>query len=149
MTELLSANLELSLYRALRMASDRGHPHAGVAHLLLALTEDADATGLLQRLAVDVLVLRQDLSVVLDAPEHRATGDGEEALPTASFQRVLQRAAINVQCAGGSVMTGAHTLIALAAERDNAAAALLVRRGFHRGQAVALVYPREATAAPH
>ena len=44
--------------------------------------------------------------------------DGSEAVPTAAFQRVIQRAAIHVQSSGRTEVTGANVLVAIFAERE-------------------------------
>jgi len=51
---MLSRNLEQTLHRALALAGERRHEYATLEHLLLALGDDADATGVLRACGVDV-----------------------------------------------------------------------------------------------
>ena len=48
-----------------------------------------------------------------------------DAKPTASFQRVLQRAAIHVQSSGREEVNGANALVAMFAERESHAVSFL------------------------
>ena len=45
---MLSRNLEQTLHRALALATERRHEYATLEHLLLALTEDQDASPVLK-----------------------------------------------------------------------------------------------------
>jgi ATP-dependent Clp protease ATP-binding subunit ClpA len=63
----------------------------------LALTEDQDAVVVLRACAVELERLRREiLNYVDNEPGYLVAAHGEDAKPTASFQRVLQRAAIHV-----------------------------------------------------
>src|SRR5213075_3359855 len=61
---------------------------------------------------------------------------GEDAKPTASFQRVLQRAAIHVQSSGREEVTGANVLVAMFAERESHAVYFLQEQDMTRFDAV-------------
>ena len=60
----------------------------------------------------------------------------EDAKPTASFQRVLQRAAIHVQSSGREEVTGANVLVAMFAERESHAVYFLQEQDMTRFDAV-------------
>jgi len=62
--------------------------------------------------------------------------EGSEAVPTASFQRVIQRAAIHVQSSGRTEVTGANVLVAIFAERESNAAYFLQEQDMTRYDAV-------------
>ncbi|MEM8804080.1 MAG: ATP-dependent Clp protease ATP-binding subunit ClpA, partial [Pseudomonadota bacterium] len=62
--------------------------------------------------------------------------DGSEAVPTAAFQRVIQRAAIHVQSSGRTEVTGANVLVAIFAERESNAAYFLQAQDMTRYDAV-------------
>jgi ATP-dependent Clp protease ATP-binding subunit ClpA len=134
---MLSGNLEQSLHRALAYANERRHEYATLEHLLLALTEDQDAIAVLRACGVDVERLRGDL---LDYIENELDGlvadAGDEAKPTAGFQRVLQRAAIHVQSSGREEVTGANVLVAMFAERESHAVYFLQEQDMTRFDAV-------------
>src|SRR6202011_4661646 len=57
-------------------------------------------------------------------------------LPTAGFQRVVQRAAVHVQSSGRKEVTGANVLVALFSERDSHAVSFLENQGMTRLDAV-------------
>jgi ATP-dependent Clp protease ATP-binding subunit ClpA len=116
----LSRNLEKSLHRPLAHAKERRHEYATLEHLLLALTEDQDAVAVLRACSVDLDRLRREVvNYVDDELSNLVAAHGDDAKPTASFQRVLQRAAIHVQSSGREEVTGANVLVAMFAEREN------------------------------
>jgi hypothetical protein len=61
---------------------------------------------------------------------------GHDAKPTASFERVLQRAAIHVPSSGREEVTGANVLVAMFAERESHAAFFLQEQNMTRFDAV-------------
>jgi ATP-dependent Clp protease ATP-binding subunit ClpA len=134
---MLSPNLEQSLHRALALANERRHEYATLEHLLLALADDPDAIAVLRACGVDVERLRRDLSeYVQNELTSLVTSRLEDAKPTASFQRVLQRAAIHVQSSGREEVTGANVLVAMFAERESHAVFFLQEQDMTRLDAV-------------
>jgi len=133
----LSRNLEKSLHRALAYANERRHEYATLEHLLLSLTEDQDAIAVLRACGVDLGRLRGE---VLNYVDHElgnlVAAHGDDAKPTASFQRVLQRAAIHVQSSGREEVTGANVLVAMFAERESHAVYYLQEQDMTRFDAV-------------
>ena len=65
-----------------------------------------------------------------------ATADGEDAKPTAGFQRVIQRAVIHVQSSGREEVSGANVLVAIFSERESHAAYFLQEQDMTRYDAV-------------
>jgi ATP-dependent Clp protease ATP-binding subunit ClpA len=134
---MLSRNLEKSLHRALAHANERRHEYATLEHLLLSLTEDQDAVAVLRACTVDVDKLRRDLTGYVDNDlASLVSSHIEDAKPTASFQRVLQRAAIHVQSSGREEVTGANVLVAMFAERESHAVYFLQEQEMTRFDAV-------------
>ena len=134
---MLSRNLEQTLHRALAAANARSHEFATLEHLLLALTDDQDAVAVMRACGVDVEILRQELANYIDTELQNLVHPGaEEAKPTSSFQRVLQRAAIHVQSSGREEVTGANVLVALFSERESNAVFLLQEQEMTRFDAV-------------
>ncbi|HLF58916.1 MAG TPA: ATP-dependent Clp protease ATP-binding subunit ClpA [Alphaproteobacteria bacterium] len=134
---MLSHNLEQSLHRALAFANERRHEFATLEHLLLALAEDQDAVAVMRACGVKVDKLRQELVRYLDRElAGLVTSGGEDAKPTAGFQRVLQRAAIHVQSSGREEVTGANVLVALFSERESHAVYFLHQQEMSRLDAV-------------
>jgi ATP-dependent Clp protease ATP-binding subunit ClpA len=134
---MLSPNLEQTLHRALAYANSRRHEFATLEHLLLALTEDQDAIAVLRACGVDVERLRRELTQYIENElANLTTGHIDDAKPTASFQRVLQRAAIHVQSSGREQVTGANVLVAMFAERESHAVYFLQEQEMSRLDAV-------------
>jgi ATP-dependent Clp protease ATP-binding subunit ClpA len=134
---MLSRNLEKSLHRALALAGDRNHEYATLEHLLMALTEDQDAIAVLRACGVDIDKLGGDLRHYLDEElSNLVVEQSEDPKPTASFQRVVQRAAIHVQSSGRQEVTGANVLVAMFSERESHAVFYLQEQEMSRFDAV-------------
>ena len=134
---MLSRNLEKSLHRALALASERSHEYATLEHLLMALTDDQDAVAVLRACGVDIEKLTGDLGDYLDNELTNLVVDrGDDPKPTASFQRVVQRAAIHVQSSGRQEVTGANVLVAMFSERESHAVYYLQEQDMSRFDAV-------------
>ncbi|ACB95298.1 ATP-dependent Clp protease ATP-binding subunit ClpA [Beijerinckia indica] len=132
-----SRNLEQSLHRALAIANERHHEYATLEHLLLSLTDDADAAAVLRACSVDLDLLKKNLRDYIDQELDNLVSDGrEDAKPTAGFQRVIQRAVIHVQSSGREEVTGANVLVAIFAERESHAAYFLQEQDMTRYDAV-------------
>src|SRR6202008_1282780 len=118
-------------------ANERRHEYATLEHLLLALTEDQDAIAVLRACSVDLDRLRREvLTYVNKELTNLVANHSEDAKPTASFQRVLQRAAIHVQSSGREEVTGANVLVAMFAERESHAVYFLQEQDMTRFDAV-------------
>ncbi|MCF8503477.1 MAG: ATP-dependent Clp protease ATP-binding subunit ClpA [Caulobacter sp.] len=132
-----SRNLEETLHRAVAYANQRKHEYATLEHLLLSLTDDEDAAGVMGACDVDLAALKKTLTGYLDT-ELRSliVEDGEDAKPTAGFQRVIQRAVIHVQSSGRDEVTGANVLVAVFSERESHAAYFLQEQDMTRYDAV-------------
>src|SRR5687768_11173506 len=86
---------------------------------------------------VELAALRTTLTNYVDNElRSLVVDDGEDAKPTASFQRVLQRAAIHVQSSGREEVTGANVLVAMFAERESHAVYFLQEQDMTRFDAV-------------
>src|ERR1700722_9689361 len=137
MPSMLSRNLEKTLHRALAYANERRHEYATLEHLLLALCEDQDAMAVLRACSVDLEKLRRDVTHYVDNElGNLVSNHVEDAKPTASFQSVLQRAAIPVQSSGREEVTGANVLVAMFAERESNAVYFLQDQEMTRFDAV-------------
>jgi ATP-dependent Clp protease ATP-binding subunit ClpA len=132
-----SRSLEKALHRALSFAAERKQEYATLEHLLLSLTEDKDAISVMRACGVDMDELRDDLTDYIDNELSNLVSDaGQEAKPTAGFQRVIQRAVIHVQSSGREEVTGANVLVAIFAERESHAAFFLQEQDMTRYDAV-------------
>ena len=133
-----STTLEQAIHTALAHANSRRHELATLEHLLLALIDEPDAAKVMQACNVDLDVLRQTLETFIedDLSTLETDVEGNEAVPTAAFQRVIQRAAIHVQSSGRNEVTGANVLVAIFAERESNAAYFLQEQDMTRYDAV-------------
>ncbi|MFN2307119.1 MAG: ATP-dependent Clp protease ATP-binding subunit ClpA [Paracoccaceae bacterium] len=133
-----STTLEQSIHGALALANARRHELATLEHLLLALIDEPDAARVMQACSVDLDELRKDLEEFIedDLSTLETDVEGSEAVPTAAFQRVIQRAAIHVQSSGRTEVTGANVLVAIFAERESHAAFFLQEQDMTRYDAV-------------
>lgn len=117
---MLSKNLETTLHKALALAKHHRHEYATLEHLLLALTDDADAMPVLRGVGVNLDGLRSALIEFVEQDLASLVVDHvDEARPTAGFQRVVHRAAIHVQSAGKHEVNGANVLVAMFSERES------------------------------
>ncbi|MCR8548718.1 ATP-dependent Clp protease ATP-binding subunit ClpA [Salipiger sp. P9] len=133
-----SNTLEQAIHAALALANSRSHEFATLEHLLLALIDEPDAARVMKACSVDTEELRTTLVEFIDEDLSNLVTDieGSEAVPTAAFQRVIQRAAIHVQSSGRTEVTGANVLVAIFAERESNAAYFLQEQDMTRYDAV-------------
>ncbi|MDP2740740.1 MAG: ATP-dependent Clp protease ATP-binding subunit ClpA [Pseudorhodobacter sp.] len=133
-----SNTLEQAIHGALALANAHRHELATLEHLLLALIDEPDANRVMQACSVDLDILRKTLVDFIDDDLATLVTDveGSEAVPTAAFQRVIQRAAIHVQSSGRTEVTGANVLVAIFAERESNAAYFLQEQDMTRYDAV-------------
>ncbi|MFT6932824.1 MAG: ATP-dependent Clp protease ATP-binding subunit ClpA [Paracoccaceae bacterium] len=133
-----SNTLEQAIHAALAQANARRHELATLEHLLLALLDEPDAIKVMKACSVDLDTLRSTLVAFIDKDLSTLETDidGSEAVPTAAFQRVIQRAAIHVQSSGRTEVTGANVLVAIFAERESNAAYFLQEQDMTRYDAV-------------
>nr|WP_286193413.1 ATP-dependent Clp protease ATP-binding subunit ClpA [Tropicibacter sp. R16_0] len=133
-----SSTLEQAIHAALAAANERRHEFATLEHLLLALLDEPDAVRVMKACSVDLGELRSTLVEFIDEDLSNLVTDidGSEAVPTAAFQRVIQRAAIHVQSSGRTEVTGANVLVAIFAERESNAAYFLQEQDMTRYDAV-------------
>ncbi|NBR53114.1 MAG: ATP-dependent Clp protease ATP-binding subunit ClpA [Rhodobacteraceae bacterium] len=133
-----SKTLEQSIHAALALANARHHELATLEHLLLSLIDEPDAARVMKACSVDLDELRATLEEFIDDDLSTLITDveGSEAVPTAAFQRVIQRAAIHVQSSGRNEVTGANVLVAIFAERESNAAFFLQEQDMTRYDAV-------------
>ena len=122
------------------LATSRRHEFAMLEHLLFSLTEDQDAAAVMRACNVDVELLRRDLETFITDELDDLVMDGfVEARPTLSFQRVVQRALINVESSGREEVTGANVLVAIFSERESHAAYFLQKQEMTRLDAISYI----------
>ncbi len=130
---MLSKNLENTLHTALELAKKQRHEYATLEHLLLALTEDADAAPVLRGVGVEMTELKRSIIEFMAGELSSLVVENvDEARPTAGFQRVVHRAAIHVQSAGKNEVNGANVLVAMFSERESHAVFFLQEQDVSR-----------------
>src|SRR5438552_2523308 len=133
----MSPNLGQSLERAHRCARDQSHRLVTLEHLLLALTEDAEAALILQSANVDLARLGTDVSGYLGRLlEDMRAEPGAEPRPDAELLRVLQAAASAAQQSKRKQIDGAIVLAAIVGDGKSPAAGLLKALGMTFEEAI-------------
>ena len=138
---MLSRELEETLRRAMSNAASRSHEFATLEHLLVALTDDADAREVLKACNVDISALLDKLYEYIEVELASIVSHSDEldVQPTASFQRVIQRAIIHTQSSGREVATGANVLVSIFSERESHAVWFLKSLNMTRLDAVSYI----------
>lgn len=133
----MSPNLGQSLERAHAAAREQSHRFVLLEHLLFALTEDPEASLILQSANVDPVGLGADVSRYLSGlgDDIRAT-DGGEARPDTELLRVLQAAASAAQQSKRRQIDGAIVLAAIVGDGKSPAAGLLKAHGMTFEEAI-------------
>ena len=146
---MLSRELEETLRRAMSNAASRSHEFATLEHLLLALTDDDDAREVLTACNVDIAALLEKLNeyIELELASIVSHSDSLDVQPTASFQRVIQRAIIHTQSSGREMATGANVLVSIFSERESHAVWFLKSLNMTRLDAVSFISHGSSTVA--
>ena len=130
---MISKELELTLNQAFQMAREDRHEFMTVEHLLLALLDNAAATAALKACGANLEQMRLDISQFLNESTPSLPPDVErEIQPTLGFQRVLQRAVLQVQASGSKEVSGANVLIAIFSEQESQATYFLHKQNVSR-----------------
>src|SRR5262249_12277948 len=118
----LAAELELTLHRARTYANQRKHEYTTLEHLLLALIDDVNGSGVMKVCDVDVDALRESLGSYIDNDLKPLVIDGRRKPKlTAAFKRVVQSGVLLSQGLGREMATGGDILVALFDEKESAA----------------------------
>ncbi len=130
---MLSKALETTLSRVFDRARRQRYEFVTLEYLAHTLLEDLDARAVLEGCNANISQLAMDLEThVRHTTPRLAEDDSRETQPTLGFQRVLQRAVMQVQSAQRNEVTGAHVLAAIFGEQDSHAVYLLHKAGVTR-----------------
>ena len=138
-----------TLERAFVYAEEQAHRLVTTEHLLLALTEDADAIGVLQRKGIDVDHLRNELAGLVSRNNDRfQPGDPQQPTYGPDFLRVLQ--ASEGAASARRPVDGALVLAALIADAQTPASELMKMYGMTFEETVRALRPalRQAAVEP-
>ena len=126
----MSSTLGESLERAHGFAREQGHRAVTLEHLLLAFTEDTDASAVLQASSVDLLRLGTDVSGYLGRLlEDMRAENGAEPATDPELLRVLHAAVQAAQQSRRRQIDGAIVLAAVVGDGKSPAAGLLKSHG--------------------
>jgi ATP-dependent Clp protease ATP-binding subunit ClpA len=126
---MIAQELEVSLHMAFVEARQKRHEFITVEHLLLALLDNATAGKALSACGANMEALRRSLSEHIKKHTPLARGTDPDTQPNTGFQRVIQRAILNVQSSSKKEVTGADVLRAIFGEKDCLAERLLRGQG--------------------
>jgi ATP-dependent Clp protease ATP-binding subunit ClpA len=130
---MISKELELTLNDAYQVARDQRHEFMTVEHLLLALLDNPSASAALRACGADDEKLKEDVTRFLsDTTPSLPVDDDREIQPTLGFQRVLQRAVLQVQASGKKEVSGANVLVAIFSEQESQATYFLHKQNVTR-----------------
>ena len=137
---MLSSRLEQTLNKAFEIAGSNEHEFVTLEHLLTALLDDQDANEVLIACGVDIEEIRAVLNdFIINELSSLKLNNNKDVKPTASFQRVIQRAANHVQMSGSEEVTGANILVAIFSERESHAVFYLNQQNMTRLNAVSYI----------
>ena len=132
-----SPELSATLNRAIACANQRKHEWTTLEHLLLALTDDVDASAVMSACKVDLGTLKDHLANYIDNDLKRiAIDDGGQTKPTAAFGRVMRCAEGFALGRGRPALTGAEVLMPIFFEQLSPAARFLGRQDMTRQDAI-------------
>lgn len=125
--------LQNTLNTAFAKTIELGHEYVTLEHLLYALIQDADVKKALISCSVDFEALHQDIEKHFETLAQVNTSFKDGKVPTTTaVQRVIQRAAFDVQAAGKNEIMPCNVLIALFNEKDSFAVYFLQKQDVTR-----------------
>lgn len=143
----MSSNLGASLERAHGFSRAQAHRSVLLEHLLLALIEDPDASGVLRTSNVDVVRLGTDVSDYLGRlMEDMRAEPGTEPRPDAELLRVLHAAGQAAQQSRRRQIDGAIVLAAVVGDGKSPAAGILKTLGLGFDEAIRALQKASAQA---
>lgn len=144
---MLANTLELTLRKALYLASNYKHEYATSEHLLLALMEDNDVREALESNNVDVEAVSEKLIFYLENElSDLVNNNTKESKPTAGFQRIVQRAALHGQASGYRKINGANVLAEFFFENSSYALSCLKQANVKRSDILKYIKDNQEVA---
>ncbi len=143
----MSPNLSQSVGRAREFAREQSHRALLLEHLLLAFTEDPDASGVLRACNVDISRLGTDISGYLGGLlEDMRAPPGTEPGPDPELLRVIEAARQAAQQSRRRAIDGAIVLAAIVGDGKTPAAGLLKAHGMTFDEAIRTLQKASAQA---
>src|SRR5262249_53058580 len=126
---------------------EQSHRALLLEHLLLALTEDPDASGVLRACNVDIDRLSTDISGYLGGLlEEMRAPPGTEPAPDPELMRVVEAARLAAQQSRRRTIDGAIVLAAIVGDAKSPAAGLLKAHGMTFEEAIRTLQKASAQA---
>jgi len=136
----ITKELEATLYLAVHEAKQRRHEYLTVEHVLLAMLNDPVAKKVLVACGANLKQLKGDLEqFFLENVEPLPEGVERDPVQTPTFQRVLERAAMQVESAGKHTIDAGHLLVAFFREPSSHAVYLLEKQSVSRLDVIAYI----------
>jgi ATP-dependent Clp protease ATP-binding subunit ClpA len=136
----ISPEVEIALQVAANDAARRRHEYVTIEHLLYALLLDQTTANVVRHAGGDPSGLKKRLEQYLsEQVEQLPEDDSRAPTPSLGVQRAIRRAVGHVKSSGKDEVTGANVLIAMFAERDCYAVALMEGQGVTRLDIVSFV----------
>lgn len=133
----MSPFLTATLARAADYAAAQSHTEVSVEHLLLALTEDPEASVVLKSSNVDVAQLNNEVSDFIGRIDDRhPEGSGGSVAISADLRRILEAAAAAAQQGRRREINGAIVLAAIVGDGKSGAAHMLRSQGLTFEEAI-------------
>ena len=102
---MLSKSLEISINKAIGIATKHKHKEVTIEHLLAALIEDNETRKALIACSANLDKLKEQITSYLDNLESTSDKSKTEVVPNATFQKIIQRSAIqaNISSVGKEI----------------------------------------------
>jgi ATP-dependent Clp protease ATP-binding subunit ClpA len=130
---MITRELQNTLNEAYSEAMKRRHEFLTLEHLLYAMLREKTGSEVIENCGGDVTVIADELEAYLNEKMEKLPG-GKDALPeqTATFERAIERAQIQAQSSGLSVIDSGHLIAAMFHERRSYAVYVLEKAGISR-----------------
>ncbi len=130
---MITKELQDTLNLALQEAVARRHEFLTLEHLLFALLNEKTTSQVIRHCGGNIDELRKELDQFLkESMEKLRDGMKQNPEPSAAFERVLSRAAMQAESAAQSTIDGGNVLAAMFQERRSHAVYLLEKQGITR-----------------
>lgn len=130
---MITRELQNTLNEAYSEAMKRRHEFLTLEHLLYAMLREKTGSEVIENCGGDVTVIADELEAYLNEKMEKLPR-GKDALPeqTATFERAIERAQIQAQSSGLSVIDSGHLIAAMFHERRSYAVYVLEKAGISR-----------------
>jgi ATP-dependent Clp protease ATP-binding subunit ClpA len=130
---MITKELQDTLNAAFQEAARRRHEFVTLEHLLFALLKEKTGSDVVRNCGGDVGKLKDELEAFFQDNLEAVPRDFEQMPePTASFERVLSRAAMQAESSGAYTIDGGNVLAAMFQERRSHAVHLLEKQNITR-----------------